>query len=392
MTEALVDSTVAELIWPSINSACPEEEGGPIARTGFNYQDEIAVGFLIEMLGDGALLKVHLETHDDIVLIWDIDGQVHAEYVQVKASEEEKFWSISDLCQRKQAEVGTSIFEKSLSRDRHSEHSLFRIVTLRPVVAALKPLTYPRDAPARQEATSTDVDSLLQKIDDRCPDVKSPKGQASTFWVANCLWDHRDSEAGVQRENLLRLMQLAHEEGRTILFEPAEVLLLELRAMAKTAGGAKWLPDPSKKIVDRASLRAWWDKRLTEIVEGATSPSGEKLASKMAEAGLSPDMSSLAMSLRRTYASEIRTPRYLDASDAEGLQHRVQSEVASLRARFIAGELDGGPQQFHALCVSRMDEINAERPAGEPDRSAFLKGCLYDITDRCLLRFARPSL
>jgi hypothetical protein len=185
-------------------------------------------------------------------------------------------------------------------------------------------------------------------------------------------------------------MRLAHQEGRSILFEPAEVFLLELRAKAKAAGSAKWLPDPSKKIITREELRAWWVERITEMLEGASTRSGGKLATKMTEAGLPDEMTALAAALRRDYASEARAPRYLDASDVDQLQRRVRSEVATLRAKYIAGELDVDPAQFHSLCVSRMDDLNAERDKTEEDRSAFLKGCLYDITDRCLLRFTRP--
>lgn len=131
--------------WPSIDHAKPTEEGGPVARTGFNYQDEIAVGFLIDMLGSPSLLKIHCETHDDVVLVWNSDPSSDrtAEYVQVKASEQDKLWSVADLCQqKKRGKTGTSIFETSLGRDRHVETSRFRLVTLRPVVGALKPLTY----------------------------------------------------------------------------------------------------------------------------------------------------------------------------------------------------------------------------------------------------------
>ena len=63
----------------------------------------------------------------------------------------------------------------------------------------------------------------------------------------------------------------------------------------------------------------------------------------------------------------------------------------SLRARLFAGQLDLNGVGFHALCLDRMDAANGERPAGSEDRSAFLKGCMYDIADRCLLRFARPA-
>ena len=38
--------------WPSVDDAKPIEEGGPVARKGFNYQDEIAVSFLLDMMED----------------------------------------------------------------------------------------------------------------------------------------------------------------------------------------------------------------------------------------------------------------------------------------------------------------------------------------------------
>jgi len=384
------DITAAVEVWPSIDDAQPVEEGGPSARTGFNYQDEIAVGFLIDMLANPALVKVHLETHDDIVLVWEeIDART-AEYIQVKAGEEEKFWSVADICQRKKAKTGTSIFEKSLDRDGYLENSLFRLVTLRPVVTELKPLTFPRSSQGRQSADA-DIVALAVEIEGRCPGFRSPKGRDAAFWLANCLWDHRDSERAVEKDNLVRLMRLAHQEGTSILFEPAENLLLELRARAKAAGAARWLPDSSRKIITREELRTWWQGRLLDISQGATR-SGGKLALKMAEAGLPDEMTALAAALRRGYASEARAPRYLDESDVNNLQGRVLSEVASLRARFVAGELDIDPVQFHSLCLSRMDTLNAERGAMVEDRSAFLKGCLYDITDRCLLRFNRPVL
>lgn len=87
---------------PSVDDARPSEEGGAIARAGFNYQDEIAVGFLIEMLETPSILKVHCETHDDVLLVrvQNGSGVRIAEFVQVKASEPDKLWSVADLCAR----------------------------------------------------------------------------------------------------------------------------------------------------------------------------------------------------------------------------------------------------------------------------------------------------
>lgn len=87
MSEAGVEILTGGSEWPSVDDAKPAEEGGPLARTGFNYQDEVAVSFLVQMLGAPSLLKIHCETHDDIVLVWLSTDQTDrtAEYVQVKA-------------------------------------------------------------------------------------------------------------------------------------------------------------------------------------------------------------------------------------------------------------------------------------------------------------------
>ena len=161
--------------------------------------------------------------------------------------------------------------------------------------------------------------------------------------------------------------------------------------MAKAAGDAKWGSDREKKMITRPAPREWWEHRTRELTAGAAETAGGKLASKMADAGLSDDLIALAVELRRDYAAEARTPRYLDAGDAARLRRRVHSEVVSLRARFVSGQIDLDPPGFHAFCLGRMDDINAERGPATEDHAAFLKGCMYDIADRCLLRFTgRP--
>jgi Cap4 dsDNA endonuclease len=293
------------------------------------------------MLETPALLKVHCETHDDVVLIRQSEEPQKgvAEYVQVKASEQDKLWSVADLCKQKKATAGTSVFEISLGRDKHEEASIFRLVTLRPVVRALKPLTYPFTA--RSCLSSSDaLKALCTDLDTSFPGITSPKGNGVSFWLDNCFWDQRDSEKAVRKDNLVRLIKLGDPEGRPLLVEPAEVLLLELRAMAKAAGDAKWDPDRDKKIILRESLRSWWEQRTSELIEGAAATSGGKLAVKMADAGMPREIIGLAIEMRRGYAAETRASRYLEPDEAGHLQRRVQSEVLSLQARFIAGQID----------------------------------------------------
>ena len=127
------------------------------------------------------------------------------------------------------------------------------------------------------------------------------------------------------------------------------------------------------------------------MLEGTTATSGGNLRTKMNKARLPDEIVGLAVDLRREYAAVARTSRYMEAEESERLQARIKAEVISLRARFVAGQLELDSAGFHMLCLDRMDAVNGERPPGSEDRSAFLKGCMYDIADRCLLLFARPE-
>lgn len=384
------DADVDPVERTSVDDALPFEEGGPVARTGFNYQDEIAVGFLLDMLEDPNIEKIHCETHDDIVLVSTREGATEriAEYVQVKAGEADQLWSVSSLCQRKKGKTGSSIFETSLARDMHKERAVFRIVTLRDVNNDLKLLTYKADAPGRQPE-SEEYKALLVAIKSRCPGSKSDKGNDADYWVANCRWDVRHRNEAIARDNLLRLIEISNREGHVLLVDQAETLLLELRGLAKAAGDAKSKSDWDEKIITRSKLRGWWEQRVEEIVSGASAPSGGKLRDKMKEAKLPQDVVNLALDMRRRYAQSSRTPRYMETEFGESLQDRVKAEVLSLRSKLVAGELDLDGPGFHDLCVARLDMINASLQPDAEDQSAFLKGCMYDIADRCMVRFVR---
>lgn len=381
-----------EEVWPSIDDVAPSEEGGPIARKGFNYQDEIAVGFVLEMLANPQLVKIHFETHDDLVLVWAIGAPpLIAEFVQVKGAEVDSLWSVAKLCERKKKAVGSSIFEKSLHRDQHDETARFRIVTLRPVVTLLTPLTYARG----NEARALDCDEMVAlkaDLDGRMPGVLSKRGHGTEYWLDNCLWDARHDEAAVKTHNRMRLSEITQAAGQTLLLEHIDILLDELRKLVKTAGDAKWKPDKAKKIVTRDAFLPWWDGRLAKIKDEASQPSGEKLTAKMNDASLDGTVVAMALDLRLDYARNVRTSRYMKPDEADQLKGRVKSEVQTLSAQRAAGTLDLDGPAFHARCLERMDEINASLPAERGDRSAFLKGCMYDIADRCLLRFDRTGL
>jgi len=391
MSEA-VDDAGPKRIWPSVDDACPAEEGGPIARTGFTYQDEIVVGFLIEMLEDDSVLKVHCETHEDAIIIRQgaTTETLIAEYAQVKAEEPDQLWTVASLCEKKKTS-GSSLFETSLGRDKHKEIARFRIVTLRQPVKALKPLTYPFEAEGRA-LTAEEMVALRAEIERRFPDAKSPKGNDCGYWLQHCRWDVRNEYQAVVNENRRRLMTLAVAAGcSVVLLDQLDTLLEDLRRMAKVAGDAKWKPDRAKKIITRGRVTAWWAAKLEDLAEGARRVSGGKLAEKLEAASLPAEIIALALDLRLDYAAAVRTPRYQESEEVGQLQRRVKSDALTLRTRLVSGSLEATGPVFHALCVEQMDAINASRPTGLEDQSAFLKGCLYDIADRCLLRFEPPS-
>jgi hypothetical protein len=143
--------------WPSIDDHEPDEEGGPTARSGLAYQDEIVVGMFLDMIADPSIQKIHYETHDDIVVkrvVADVDT---VEYVQVKSNEPDKLWSVTDMC----ANGYDSLCAKSLARDSH-------------------------------------------KVKGKLPDVTSKKGNGIDYWLEHCSWQVCHNEDGIRRDNILK--------------------------------------------------------------------------------------------------------------------------------------------------------------------------------------------
>ena len=378
--------------WPSVDQCKPLEEGGPEARRGFNYQDEIAVSFLLDMIEDPSIIRIHCETHDDIVVVRDTgDGKENcAEYVQVKASELDQLWTIATLCQRKNSKQGTSILGRSIAHDRCNEKSRFSVVTLRQVSAKLRILTFPILSEARVRGRNQ-LNEIKSEIEKKCSDLVSPKGNDCVYWLENCHWDVRNDEESVRCQNVLRVYKISCARGSPMLHDSIVSLLDEMRLWAMKAGSAPWVPDRAKKIIPRNELCQWWDKRANEILSASHS-SGGNLVRKMKEASLPQDVINSALDLRRKYTRSLRTPRYADDDITEDLLAQVQAELISLRSRYTAGLLDVDAQAFHVMCLDKMDEINRGRQLREPDLSPFLKGCLYDVADRCLLKFEKMAI
>ena len=171
-----------------------------------------------------------------------------------------RLWSVADLCQPDNGKAGSSIFEKSFAQDRYIETSRFRLVTLRPVVKALQVITYPLGAVGRTNAAE-DLQQLKDELATRFPELLSAKENGTAYWVDNCVWQECHDEQAVRHSNWVRFLTLSASEDRLLLHELAEILLDELRGIAKSAGNAKWVPHSDKKIITRIALREWWERR-----------------------------------------------------------------------------------------------------------------------------------
>ncbi len=391
--DADLAEAAAEL--PSVDDVKPAEEGGPTARIGFSYQDEVAVGLALEMLANPNVTKIHCETHDDMIVVSIEENPeggkslVVAEYVQIKGGGAETLYSAANLCSRVDKKPGTSLFETSLGRDRHKEMSRFRLITNRPVKSELEILTYPLGAPGR-EVDGERFKSLVSDIAGRMSGVVSAKGNAGEYWCRNCLWEVRAERHNVRDANLRRILKLAQDDGWKIVYEQAEELLTELLGWMKAAGEARWEPDRARKIILRRELTAWWSRRRQELIDGASDTAGGKLSGKLRDIEAEDNQIAMAVDLRRRYSAAVRTSRYMEDDQIERLQLLVQSKMASLRGAYVAGEIDPSGQGFHALCLKALDEVSQVETVEGTDAAGFLKGCMYDITDRCLHRFARP--
>ncbi len=50
----------------------------------------------------------------------------------------------------------------------------------------------------------------------------------------------------------------------------------------------------------------------------------------------------------------------------------------------MSGEIEMSGPEFHNLCIETLKLIEKESDVQAVDLGAFLQGCMYEITDRCL--------
>lgn len=230
--------------------------GGIAARRGFKYQDQIAVGFLLDMLLDPALMQVECEIDDDIVLVWTDDL---VEYVQVK-SEEGRVWSTASLFG--EADDGAaSIADKSLARDKRAGSARFRLVTRRGVHVTLEILLLEHD---NREHRAEEIVELAEKLSRKRSRYRSPRGRSFADWV-RALYIQRDVDSATLKVRLeMRILQMFEQVGLTPSALHAERIYKALLDLAIDAAEAP-ADQPGAKSFKRADLLDWWNRCIDEV-------------------------------------------------------------------------------------------------------------------------------
>lgn len=373
----------------SIRELPPLEQGGVSARRGFEYQDHVAAGFLLEMIDNPSLLEVWCETHDDITLFWSGN---EVEFVQVKAIALDQLWSIPKLTARdhkdETAVPGSSILERSLANDRGSETSRYRIVTTLPPKDTLAFLQLPFTSPDRAETTD-DLSELVNEFDSRIAGFQSPNGNGAQHWLENTLWDVHQSDTTVANANKLRLQRLASEQHVHLFPDQLDELYSVILTKVRDAAAAKWGIEPAKKRLSRASLLVWFAGKL-DASQFVTPVAGASLEAKLKNAGLTKGDIASCLDSRHRYLAEKYRPQYLNVTALNYVEGEVAAVLHSLRAKLDAGLIDDDGVAFHEQCLTAVQQI----PSGYSGVSvplSILYGCMYSITDRCMHRFRRAT-
>ena len=377
----------------SIHELPPLERGGVEARKGFELQDHVAVGFLIDLLMTPGLIEVWCETHDDITLIWHHSTNQEVEFVQVKSHSLDQLWSVAKLTERerkeKQVVSGSSILERSLANDRCCEPCRFRLVTTLPPKNDLDFLQLAFDAPDRA-ARTVEIAKLADDLDGRIANYRSMNGNGPGFWLNKTVWDVHQNVESLSSSNTLRLQRFVFNQGITLFPDQLEELYAAFLTMARDAAVSDWGIAPAKKKICKVCLMKWLETQL-ESRRHPPATAGTSLRGKLEKAGIVDGDIRACLESRQRYLIERYSPQYLKLDDQNYVEAEVAAVLHSLRSKLDSEELADNGIAFHAFCLTALEQLQSKLPvSGVP--LSILHGCMYNIADRCIHRFRRASV
>lgn len=366
------------------------DPSGRHARGGFEYQDHIGANYCLNMLATGALKEVWFESHDDITLIWQNGDEVaQCEFVQVKFVD--RVWTLGSLTGRTNREPGTSILEKSLAQNKYAEPCSFRLVTSRDACPELRCLRFPIGSPERafaQDKLAAAHETITNSFSRA---ALPPSPEALEGWLTNCVWEERESTLeGLEAINLLAMEPAMERLG--IRLKPENRDRLYDLLMRKISKASHKRPFASRSVfkLTQAELQDWMRENARELINGPNP--ADKLGSKLEEAGVPLADIDAARELKRMYNAERRDNDFCEPDDLKAMEAIILGKVNMLQRKQYNPATEETPLSFYNTCVTTAVEQLSKRRFVDENGEMLIdewvaEGYLYEVVDRCQLRF-----
>lgn len=255
------------------------DSGGPAALKGFVYQNFVAAYYALRMLEDKNLLSVRCEAVDDVDAIYTDK----VEYIQVKTTDKDSKWSVSEFAdadtksvpptgqQRKNQTVSKedSILHKSILCDKGKLPSYFRIVTPRDVTDSLRYL-------------KTSLNTRNEKADLKAPLLKrlrssvernrpkksapftSPNGNGVEYWLDHAEWEVIPLQEVLESRCTKLIRQAAQRKGIYLIEngDPERILCSLLNNLFKKGAASRVLKSIDDKSYLREDFIPWFESEI----------------------------------------------------------------------------------------------------------------------------------
>lgn len=369
---------------PSLHDHVRSDDGGPLARQGFAFQDRVAVRCCLEMLESDVITAVWCETYDDIVVLRRTTELESVEFIQVKNEQPDQLWTLAMLCARDGKKCGTSVFEKSLARDCFKETAMFRIVTSQNVHSKIAPLTLSREHSDRASSSSC-FQEIVRAITDTLPDARYLGNKDCSYWASRMLWQV-SSDEGLDCENKLRIHKILEQLGLC----PGSDLCAEayqgVLALVKNAAEQPWSEREKRKIL-KESLKA----RVREFADPyPDTKSSERLAFKVARATPDETYVENAQLLAREFRDRFRKSQFIGTLNRGTVEACITKCLHDLRLQLDSGQINDTTFEFYSRCVDAVNALaNLPTFINSDLGNDFFAGCMYEITGRCGHRFTK---
>lgn len=361
---------MSQMELPSIHDLQPNEFGGRIARQGFTYQDHLGVKYLINILTDEDVIEIAFETEDDIV----IAKNNIVELIQVKSNTLTSNWSASKI-------VDEDIVQKSINRGRFKENVKYVIATSTGVSRDLECLC---DEATIGKRNSKSINLISEKINKKTTISKNLKQHGLDEWLQHCHWIIEPNTTNlIEAECFKKLEEYIHMKyGKLLLPTQKDELYQQILAFVQNASTSK---DISKAKIKRDDFIGWLENKMDSII--VPQKGFEKLTRKMNAANIDETTINSAMEMKWKFTIEERERKYIAQNQIDKIKNEVQIVIQKLLKKLDSGELNCTREQFHDLCIDKVDDVAIKNNVSE----VIARGCMYDITNRCSHRFTKPT-